>query len=510
MVEFRSANGELHRSVRGKTAGAHGEFFTFQWTTAVKSLALLALRAAVLGIQRASISGEEKSVASALDYALSKPPEWLEEMFGSDSRGEGRAKRLFRRSNPERKRPGPVTISFNPNQFQEGGIEISIGQRKLSNPLELKNLYHSLLQFSGIDPASVGPELTDEEVNNHDAEGELFDDIEQQFLFEIYQREIRDSLSSARISSAQWMRERLQLLNSDPLFRKINSPHPDTLTALLNFGPSAERLGIYDQFAVTQAFSANGPVRIFTSAAGTGFLALCHYLRDFCGLPIDLRCFYPYGVDVVQSVRVFHDDSTPTICCTGLGPTAEFFHNPHAGFSPFLLGPCLTHRLVQAAPPSKGQIPAEELLFVTDNPTSALFCFDGLVKAGLLKPSKFHLRHCEPEDTLLSLLQNPSSKSLMWFPHYHLLERHMGASIIGDTKSASFAQITVMFGNRALHRNDAMLQTTKLLFRDAWLTLLEQPLVLARVARSMLADEQFVRFVKRCSGLHYLPLDRAA
>ena len=121
---FCTPAGTERWSIRGRTAGAYRGFETFQWTNAVQGIAILALRSAATG--SAIIQGHSGSPASTLDYAISKGPLWLLDLFGTDAAGNSFAKRLFRRSNPERKRAGPVTVGFNENVLKPGDITIMI------------------------------------------------------------------------------------------------------------------------------------------------------------------------------------------------------------------------------------------------------------------------------------------------------------------------------------------------------------------------------------------------
>lgn len=120
------------QSVRGKTAGAYERLGTFQWTTAVQALSLLLIET-VLSYKKnpvqpepAQLSGLGGTLASSLDYALSKSPIWMAEMFGSDSLGNVLSKRVIKRTNPNRKRPGPVVLSVNDNFIDFSSIEVVI------------------------------------------------------------------------------------------------------------------------------------------------------------------------------------------------------------------------------------------------------------------------------------------------------------------------------------------------------------------------------------------------
>lgn len=68
--------------------------------------------------------GGKASLAASLDYAISKGPAWLGEMFGTGIGGNQLARRIFKITNPNRKRPGPVAISVNKNIVTADQIQI--------------------------------------------------------------------------------------------------------------------------------------------------------------------------------------------------------------------------------------------------------------------------------------------------------------------------------------------------------------------------------------------------
>jgi len=116
-------SGDVRRSIRGKSGGAYRCAGSFQWTSAVKGLALLAVRA-VSGLEEPVIKGCGGSLAASLDYAISKQPMWLTEMFGCDQSGISLIRRMVLRTNPERKRPGPTVLSINERFMPVASISI--------------------------------------------------------------------------------------------------------------------------------------------------------------------------------------------------------------------------------------------------------------------------------------------------------------------------------------------------------------------------------------------------
>lgn len=152
LIESRFTHGStglVHTSVRGKTAGALSHAGTFQWTSAVKALCALSLKTLIAELRNdkecARIEGVQGSLASSLDYALSKQPCWVAEMCGMDALGNAYLRRLLLRTNPERKRPGPVVLSFNRFKLPAASIKIFWDGREVSSIDELSRLLSAVV-----------------------------------------------------------------------------------------------------------------------------------------------------------------------------------------------------------------------------------------------------------------------------------------------------------------------------------------------------------------------------
>lgn len=103
----------VYSCFRGKDSHITGKG-SFTWSSAVRALCILLVKTSPqirgLNNQEASISGEAGSLAASLDYALSKQPRWLTEMFGIRGNGIPNIRYLIHRSNSGRKKPGPVQL----------------------------------------------------------------------------------------------------------------------------------------------------------------------------------------------------------------------------------------------------------------------------------------------------------------------------------------------------------------------------------------------------------------
>ncbi len=146
--EFRASGAtEPLVVIRGKTSGAFTRYGSFQWTSGVRAVCSAFLRFAMsevsLGVDYCLI-GSRGSLAASLDYALSKGPAWIGEMFGATPGGGLYAKRLFRITNPNRKRPGPVALSVNKSLIAGSSIEVHWNGQKVSDLSELSAILQSI------------------------------------------------------------------------------------------------------------------------------------------------------------------------------------------------------------------------------------------------------------------------------------------------------------------------------------------------------------------------------
>ena len=141
---YPASDGPPRITVRGKTSGAYTNAGSFNFSSAVRALCVLCLKS-VLVEQSSSnelpiLLGERGSLAASLDYALTKQPMWIQEMFGSDAAGTSLAQRLFRRTNSHRKRPGPVVIKVNERALPPKNIHIYWNGKRIDDIAALETL----------------------------------------------------------------------------------------------------------------------------------------------------------------------------------------------------------------------------------------------------------------------------------------------------------------------------------------------------------------------------------
>lgn len=154
-TSFIRSDGSEYHCVRGRTGGAYSGYGTFLWSSAVIAMSELLLRHAANGADAphgiARLVGGHGSSAASLDYALSKQPVWLSDLFGADKRGGLFASRVFLRTNSGQKRPGPVAIATNPRVLLPSNVEVILDQRSIMTTNELTELANEVSRI-GLQP----------------------------------------------------------------------------------------------------------------------------------------------------------------------------------------------------------------------------------------------------------------------------------------------------------------------------------------------------------------------
>jgi len=151
---FCPITGRELRSIRGRVSPSRSGLGTFQWTSAVIALSIAFLRARIVHeagsadkdwTEQASLQGRSGSFAASLDFALSKEPLWLQEMFGVDSSGNAIGRRIFTRVNSEGKRVGPTSVILNRSFIAPSDIMILLNGKSVVEIHELRDVLTQLL-----------------------------------------------------------------------------------------------------------------------------------------------------------------------------------------------------------------------------------------------------------------------------------------------------------------------------------------------------------------------------
>ena len=504
------------RSVRGKTSGAQRNLGSFQWTPAVKALSFLLLNHLAEGRAEGAatsstgfiLSGEAGTLASTLDYALSKQPAWLLDMFGVDKHGTPIINRLIRRTNPERKRPGPVSLALQPQAPGTLRIKVFLGLRELSLATEILALAEQIRAATEGAPQRVSFPETD---NSYLIE--LVEDLQSGWesqLKRIYLTECQEMLRQTVVFSPRLYRERLTEISEDSALEQI-SGHRLEVKGEYDLGlNSSQRLGLLAAGYGDRFFKNPGePLRVAMPIGNAGALAIFTYLKEVCGLAIEIGPHFIFSPDLVRYVYDGTGKDQFDAFTLTLPSGARLISSAaEKTFTPFMLMPRVSHRIIAPkAAEQAGKLATGTFLVTSDPVTNAYWYFEDLRLRGELNKRKISFENQLPDEMTFTLRQgDPTTRAVLWFPHYQF-NSLMNDCINVDKPTPDANKEMVMFVNNRLLAEKEKAFALSVVIRDAWLTLLQNPKELERTVDRILTERDYVKLLNRSVGMHNLMLE---
>jgi hypothetical protein len=145
-IVFSPQPDDMRVARRGKGLVYSDDQASFQWTKAVKAFAQLAVgtKLAILSDTPFELEGEHGSASASLDFAISKPTDWVAGLFGGKDDSKDYRRLIFKISNSEQKLPGPVKVHLSRSLCEWEQLQIYLDDRKLSNARELLELFTAI------------------------------------------------------------------------------------------------------------------------------------------------------------------------------------------------------------------------------------------------------------------------------------------------------------------------------------------------------------------------------
>ena len=504
-------------SVRGKTYGALPGSGTFQWTPGVRALCLLlvqtaAERAALPG----SIRGGAGSAAATLDYALGKQPVWLLEMFGTDKRGRVFARKLIRRTNPERKRPGPVVLSVNEALLPAANIEVRVDGIAINSQESLRALARMFLKYfpSDVDApiirTSVMPRPGRQAaITGRGLEAPLLHDCMRRMLV----HEISSVLQVIDIFRPEKLHGALKRVEENPSFIKAGGRSRHVASEVdLSLSPS-ERIGwLGGGFCPKDRFPRS--FQVATSFILPGAIALFQYLKQRYGIPLDLDFHYAYAQELVRKIVNNELAQPPELCILTIAPAANLMkHGKRTGYLPLMLMPPISHRVLAPAQERRkprGTISANYLFLLRD-PSTPEFYFEHLQRTGKVRGSEKTL-HSEPDELPYALSGgNEDLRAVVFFPHYGLNQLYNSCVCADQPERGENFSESILFVHESFAEDKARMRLLDILLRDAWFKLRSSADAVSAVVSAMIEEGDFTALASRCCGVDAMinpPFDR--
>lgn len=504
---------EPRRLNRGKIAPTVSGAAPLPWTSAVKAFVQLAIQ---LALQRYAegevpadpflfgLTGDKGSPCRSLDYAISKKPAWIVDLFGADADGDSQVGRFFWRQNPEGKRPGPSGVTFNTKMMAPEKVSICLNGKKLEGRDQLSTALDGLSSSSA---SRRSPRMGASGCNDEEREpvrAQSNDKALNDVLAELMRRELLRTLASTPVFSRQALTESVQQVGKSRLFKAIAGKHIHSLDSVLEWSSHSARTGISPSLHTLRTFySLERPLQVSVSVVTIGTIVLFQYLKVFRNLPIDINYRFSTGIEVARAVQ---GATIEPDLCAGAAPSAFAIMGRNASYpyKPVMLMPKHSHRLLSSRNGSDS-IAQGDYRLLTEEPSGALSYFHELEHRKLLNKEKVSLSHCDPDEALFLLeQQSPELRTILWFPAYDLAQLYCGAKALDGGIDGLGDSWILLLAHERLRRNKHVLFALLTELHGAWLDVRENSLLMDQIISSILSDPEYSKVLTRCHGFHRL------
>ena len=473
IVFHHPAFGPQRLAVRGKGTGVYQ--YSFQWTQAVKALAVLFLESAAKdsSFSRSYVlEGENGSLASSLDYSIAKNTQWLVDVFGEDSNGRPLAKRLFKRSNADRKFAGPVGISINTMLWENIEFNVLLGENEVS-PNEYLNLAAAIQKVRPVTSSfNIIPrtEILDLSV----------------YLKGIYETEFRAAMYRTDIFNTEKLNSALASISQAGFYRKISGTElklPKT-----NISPHS-RLGLGIDYENAKAILAES--KIITPSTLIGPIILFHYLLNEEAFNFDYNCSYAHAVGMVS--LIIKGQILPDVLCAGIAPAATLIGSKMGKeYVPLMLMPDSSQKIIahKSTLLKNRGLDFASYTYLKDEPSIPSFMLDELESIGKLSKKKVKLHHSEPDESFAVMMQgDPELRAALFFPHYNFNCEFNNCVALPDLRSKTNSQEVILLVHREKANDMKFVQTLEAVIRDTWLEMRLAPNLIKESINSLLEPE---------------------
>lgn len=518
LEEVRWRNNSL--SISSLRGAALGSAARFKWSPAVRSLAHFFIRAAQLRVEGFDsntpiLSGVQGSTAATIDYALSKRPLWLCDMFGADTQGRPNLLSIVRRENSNLKRPGPVRLYLAPRAERELSISIYIHNQRLIHQSEFEHLLNSLAPTytirsksqSARDSSSRQPKTPRwKKIRAHlDSISTTLPEHENvglanqhPFLRAIFARELKMALSSVSQTTRCSDQEFLGKTLHHPLIRKLGIPQSKVLKLPEHISSLDVQLGIHPKTTSDQ-YQNFPSLTVKCSYWDIAAIAIFRFLTLERSLPITLSFQNHHSRDIAERAAHTHSREVPEILVLGLGSALSLLKQSDE-YQVLMKAPtCSISLLTNAGEEQK-----------TSSNLSLHVNTEGITTSGLFAQMKQNSGDSPIERYRLEKAKGPyythflhhmyddAFSSLAHFPHNRFLAQFSPAR---ETYEAELDCLILV--HRDLHN---IIESSRIIasaINDAWLSIYSCPTLSHYLVSTFIEDRDFLKRTERLSGLFY-------
>jgi hypothetical protein len=480
-------------SVRGKGEGAHLQAGSFQWTSAVRAMAILLCRSAAVsqrGQSPVPLIGAAGTPASTLDYSMAKNTQWLADSFGCDSRGNVLWPAFFRRSNPNRKRGGPAAILLRP------GVSVSIiwQGRKLEEA-------EQLFQLSSLLEQSWRKRYAKSLVRHSD--NLLGETLLKQIRISLF-AEVSSAILTTDIFSPKALRESIASITQNRNIKRIVGSGINPVSDFDLHLSSQQRLGMRKPTNFPKK-----PLKIAVPAPMPATHAIFEHLNS------ERRNFIVDAshVHAVELAKLLLKDggSKYDLLCLGIAPAASLLSAQSShDYQPLMLLPRVSQRIVCSATDQNPDLDGSDYMIIKDEPSIPSFILDEMFDLGAMTRSKVDINHREPDEVFSELADGEEGKrALLFFPHYNFNQWLNGCRFVDDPRAKANNQECILFARKELVVQRGFAECLCASVRYSWLELRASASTREKIVSRINQEDRYSKLLARCGGLHH-HLDEAA
>lgn len=229
---------------------------------------------------------------------------------------------------------------------------------------------------------------------------------------------------------------------------------------------------------------------------------LLTYLQRFKNFNIEVDTNFPHSIGLLNQIVEGRASYLPDACVFGIAPSASVLkHGNKSNYTPVLLMPSQTHRVVASSP--ECNIKSGTFVTLTESVSSSTFYLEDLLNRSVVNREDIDTVNMEP-DEVVGLLQDKKAdiKAVLFFPYYEVNCFFNNCSLLDEPFDGLNLKESFLFVDEKLRRNSKKTYYLESAIRNAWLEMLETPQIIEKVVDSIFDDDRLLKFVRRFSGLH--------
>jgi len=531
----------LSVSTRGKFPIHTNKHGSFQWTSAVKALCELFLKAKLHVDFHAFNSPDalnlNERLASNLYAVIRKRPMWMKDMFGIRSGNRlvvesvlkiAPASGICRLAAEWYESSGAVQVFLDLRLISDFttleailkkitdqqvdslinlGSDLALSHNKsrltLNDIARLSSIPQSISRIitPDIECLSVNDSLAsfceslgaNKSIQSFGLKGHRFTDLRA-----VYHKEIKTMLCDPQIFSSDGQKQRSRMILSNHTIRnyfdisRISREVPTIIPESIIDGPSMWTIPEEDPIPVLRDL---GRLRLMVEPGQAPAIIIMMYLKYFCGLDIAIDYSMPHSVALVKNMKA--NVVEPDLCFLTSAASFNILEKKEMPYLAVCFGPRISHATIQVESNQKRW----HVGLMTETPGTASMVLSNLVNGSRPDFSSLKKEHLNPSDITMRLKARDCELiGIMAFPHYDLNLLQNENLKINELNDNNCRIDNLFFiHNKWFHLSKQF----ALAFRHAWLSLVENPNLTNLLIEFLINDTMYQQSTIRSCGVQF-------